>query len=258
VKPLLSVISYNRKEETRQTLKSLWDTGAFGEAEVFVFDNGSIDGTAEMLQGLVDDGLLPEADLFCSPRNIGCPRALNVILQAVRRPGQHFVKVDNDVVLETKGWVSKLVDFLDQHEHVAMASAWYDELADESQRDRIKARRDGWIEAFPIVGHCVIHRGDFLDRTGYFDVLAPDHLYGFEDTLMAHRAAAMRLKCAIVPDVRLRNIQRHSSLDTSAHDGERMVEHVERLRPEYDRRVQTVHEMLGRYYVGPNGEEKDA
>jgi hypothetical protein len=73
---------------------------------------------------------------------------------------------------------------------------------------------------------------------------------------MAHRAAAMKLKCAIVQDVRLRNIQRQSSLDQSEHEGETTDEHVERLRPEYERRVRMVHLLHGCYVVAANGEEK--
>jgi hypothetical protein len=252
------VISYNRCDETIATLRSLQTTSAFDDAEVVVWDNNSVDGTAEKLRHLVQSGFLQWDRVFFSQENIGCPRALNALLHSWRRPGQHFMKVDNDVVLETKGWVGKLVAFLGEHREVALASAWYDELADESQRGRFRARHDGWLEVFPIVGHCVIHRGAFLDRTGYFDVLAPDHLYGFEDLLMAHRVAAMKLKCAVVPDVRLRNIQQHSSPDRSEHEGERQSEHVERLRPEYERRIRWIHMRLGRYHIGPDGEELNA
>lgn len=253
MKPLLSVISYNRMRETFETLRSLSETGAFEDADVVVWDNGSVDGTPEKLRCAVQDGLLDWDRVFLSYENVGCPRALNYILHAWRRPGQHFIKVDNDVMLETPDWVIKLVAFLEEYPDVAMASAWYDELNDESQRGRFKARHSGWFEAFPIVGHCVIHRGSFLDHTGYFDVLALDHLYGFEDTLMAHRAAAMRFKCAVLPEVRLTNIQRHSSLDTGEHEGERTRDHVERLRPEYERRIHWVHALTGRYVVSPSG-----
>jgi len=53
--------------------------------------------------------------------------------------------------------------------------------------------------------------------------------------------------------VRLTNIQRRSSLDTSAHEGERTREHVERLRPEYERRIHWIHALAGHYVVSPNG-----
>ena len=95
-----------------------------------------------------------------------------------------------------------------------------------------------------------------LDQTGYVDVLNDDHLYGFRDVLMVHRAAAMQFKCAVLPEVRLRNIQRHSSLDVSEHEGERMREHVERLRPEYNSRIRRVQLRRGCYVVDARGREE--
>jgi hypothetical protein len=254
MRPLLSVISYNRRVETLATLRSLQATGAFDEAEVVVWDNGSVDGTADVLRGLVTEGLLPADRVTLSRENVGCPRALNAILHAWRRPGQHYIKVDNEVVLETEGWVARLVAFLEQHPDVALASPWYDELTDERRHGRTMAAHDRWLEVFPVVGHCVIHRGSFLDRAGYFDVLAPDHLYGFEDLLMAHRASVMRYKCVVARGVRLRNVQRHSSLCTREHTGEGLQEHVARLRPAYNRRVAQIGMLRDRYRVGPDGQ----
>jgi len=252
MKPLLSVISYNRRAETCETLRSLGITGALEDADYIVWDNGSVDGTADMLRGMVESGFLEWDRVFLSQENIGCPKALNAILYSWRKSGQHFIKVDNDVVLETPDWVIKLVAFLEQQPTVALASAWYVEL-DGSEYGRFKTDHGGWHEVFPVVGHCAIHRGSFLDRAGYFDVLAPDHLYGFEDLLMANRAVVMGHKCAVVPEVRLRNIQRHSSLDVGEHEGERMRKHVERLRPEYERRKHWIHSLGCRYYVSPSG-----
>jgi hypothetical protein len=64
---------------------------------------------------MVDSRLLNWERVFLSQENIGWPRALNAILRSWRRPGQHFTKVDSDVVLETDNWVIKLVAFLEQH-----------------------------------------------------------------------------------------------------------------------------------------------
>lgn len=255
-KPLLSVICYNRMEDTRQTLVALRQTGAFREAVVVVWDNASTDGTPEMLARMARADEIDPGRLYLGDKNIGCPRALNSILCAWRKPGQHFIKVDNDVVLETSGWVNLMVEFLECHPEIALASAWYPELEHGSQQQRIVADRGDWLETFPVLGHCAVHRGSFLDNTGYFDVLTPDHLYGFEDTLMAHRAAAMGAKGAVVKSVRLRNIQRKNSLDSAGHQGERHSAHVERLRPFYTVRVQRVRAMRGAYWVGSNGQEE--
>ena len=256
MKPLLSVICYNRIHETQRTVRSLRETGAFDQADVVIWDNGSVDGVGEWLDAQVAHGQLTEDQVIRSPENVGCPRALNAILEHYRRPGQHFIKVDNDLVFQTPGWVEMLCGFLDSHPDVAMVGPWYADLS--SRPERIVADRGGWQVVLPVIGHCVVHRGSFLDRTGYFDVLAGDHLYGFEDNLMARRAAAAGCRCAVFKAVTLENIQRHNSLDPgcgSVHYGERCRDHVDRLRPEYELRLARIRLLSGAYVVGRDGRE---
>jgi len=258
MKPLIGMISFNREQETLATLNSLAATGALTEAEVLVWDNGSTDGTQEALLQAVEFGTLQRDQLWLSPENFGCPKALNAILWARRKPGQHFIKVDNDVELITPHWVRQLCAFLDDHPDVAMASPWYREMGDAP--GRVVRTFPGWIEVFPVVGHTVIHQGRFLDETGYFDVLGPDHLYGFEDNLMCHRAGAAGLKCAVVRGVELKNLQRHNSMDVAKKQGAKIEDHkqhVARLRPRYEQRIWQIRAAKGLYHVGPEGEQHE-
>jgi len=253
VKPLLSVICYNRSAETVRTIMALRETGALDEAEVVVWDNGSTDATKQALSGLISSGVLrPDHRVVLSGMNYGCPQALNMILTG-RKQGQHFVKVDNDLLARTPGWIGLMAAFLDEHPEVALLSAWYEEQ--DERPERVLEDHGDWIYMFPVVGHCVMHRGEFLDRTGYFDVLAPDHLYGFEDNLMAHRAMAASYRCAVLKTVVVENIQRKNSLDSAGHVGEGQDEHIARLRPLYNRRVARVHYTGREYRVDVNGRE---
>jgi len=255
MKPLLSVISYNRKAETLATLRSLARTGAMSMAECVYVDNDSTDGTFEAVtQAFIEEGW--PIDWICKSSNIGCPRALNLVL-ARRKPGQHFIKVDNDVELETDGWIPFLCNLLETNPDVAIASPWYTEL-ETSNQGRLIQNHGYWHEYFPVVGHCAIHAGWFLDETGAFDVLTKDHLYGFEDLLMAHRAAARGYKCAVDMRVKLRNVQRKNSLDSSDHNGETREQHIARLRPLYDQRRAMAHMLKDAYYVSLNGEWRDS
>lgn len=254
MKPLLSVISYNRKAETLATLRALEATGALEAAVCFYVDNASVDGTYEAVEQVVFDEDWP---VMCvqNKTNVGCPRALNQVLE-LRDAGQHFIKVDNDVELQTVGWVEGLCRLMDEHPEIALASPWYEELATANQGRLIRDHGD-WMEYFPIVGHCVIHAGWLLDQVGYFDVLADDHLYGFEDLLMAHRAAAIGALCVVDRRLTLRNIQRKNSLDSSGHEGERRAQHIDRLRPLYDERRRMIHFLKGDYYVTRDGQWND-
>lgn len=256
MKPLLAVICYNRREEARSTLLALKETGTFEEAQVVVFDNGSTDGTVETLHDLCRQGVVEADDLFLSDTNLGCPSAMNLVVARFRKPGQHFIKVDPDVVLCTPGWVGKLVAFLNSHPDVMMASPWYSELDEPHCRSRERARHEGWIEAYPIPGHCTIHRGSLLDRAGFFDVLSLDHLYGFEDNLMCYRVIALEGRCAIVAGIELRNIQRKNSLDMARAAGvdvEGRDDHVKRLRPLYEKRIALIRRFRQKYHVDESG-----
>lgn len=251
MKPLLIMVTYNRKTVTALSIASLMRTMAFEQAEVVIFDNGSMDGTTEMLKIMIN-GQPPETLEF-HPENIGCPRALNWVMKERRKPGQAVIKVDNDVQLVTPGWVRKLDEFSERYRDVAMVGPWYDGMADGRHS---RYRGDEWVEVFPLMGHCVYHAGWFLDKTGYFDVLSEDHLYGFEDLLMCHRAAAMRYRTGAMKDIFLLNLQRHNSLDVGRGHGanhEGRNDHVARLRPLYNHRVSLIRQYGSKYVVNESG-----
>ena len=92
MKPLLSVITYNRKAETLRTIGALQDTVAMEQAEVVIWDNGSVDGTSATLWEMETSGKLGACHVISYGSNVGCPRALNHILVSWREPGQHFIK----------------------------------------------------------------------------------------------------------------------------------------------------------------------
>jgi len=245
-KPLIIVTVYNRAAETEMTLRSLVDTGAAADGEIMIYDNASTDGATDVVWDYVMTG---SSLAFFGHENIGCPRALNKIIAECRKPGQPVIKVDNDVQFLTDGWVRKLLEFSAAHPDVALVSPWYDEII----AGRYAEDRGDWIEIFPLMGHCVYHAGDFLDQTGYFDVLSPDHLYGFEDLLMCHRAVRSGYKCGACKQVHLENIQRKNSLDVDEATEGRQA-HVGRLRKYYNARVRLTDVLRDRYKVDSHGQ----
>lgn len=254
MKPLLGMVTFNRLDETRRTVEALARTWAFEEAKVVIWDNGSQDGTADYVGALA----LPNLTVVMYPENIGCPRALNEIMWSRREPGQDFIKIDNDMEPMMVGWVGKLAAFARDHPAVAMVGPYYQEV--EDMPGRVGRRHENWLEVYPLMGHCVLHAGWFLDRTGYFDVLSPDHLYGFEDNLMSTRAVASGFRCAIHVDITIENIQRWNSMDFSARKGLAQVEerdaHIDRLRPAYNARQALISRLGSRYRVGADGQPR--
>ena len=115
--PPLALYSWNKADVLRQTLLSLRDTEGV-HAPVFVLDNGSTDGTADMLrtlgdtwpvaEGTSEDSAGPGLRVLSLPVNIGAPAARNWLLSLpeIRRHGS-VIFLDDDLLLEP-GWLHSL------------------------------------------------------------------------------------------------------------------------------------------------------
>ncbi len=105
--PDLSVIivNYNTRELLRECLTSLNDTHI--RLEVIVVDNGSSDGSAEMVQRE-----FPHACLMANAENRGFGSACN---QGFHRARGRYLLVLNADVRATPGALERLVEFMDTH-----------------------------------------------------------------------------------------------------------------------------------------------
>lgn len=249
-KPLAIVTTYNRFDETRQCLTSF--EPYFADLQLIVVDNGSTEEMTDWLRAYAK--LHAEITVLLMAQNHGCPRALNEALQ-FRKPGQPVIKIDNDVVLLNResSWITDIEALVEGlrllGNPVAMVSAYYEPW----NMSRVVGVRNTWLgekllSVRPVIGHCVYHTGEFMDTVGYFDVLAQDHLYGFEDLLLSHKATALNLAMVAWGGWRIENIQRHGAI------GSREVrnEHVEKMRPLYNARAALVSPK--RVYTDINGE----
>jgi len=248
MKPLAIIVTYNRLSETQRCLAALEPYFKFMNLKVM--DNGSAPPMLEWLRGYAEAH--PDIQLTEIGENSGCPRALNAAL-AVRQPGQAVLKIDNDVVLASgPGWLTGLALLEVESERLsgmplAMVSAYYEPW--EQQRIlKVQAwRGDELYTIRPVIGHCVYHSGAFMDAVGYFDVLAPEHVYGFEDLLLSHKASALGLAMYAWSGWRIENIQRHSAIG----DRETRDAHVEAMRPLYNARARALSAI--RVYTNAQG-----
>jgi len=253
MKPLVIVTTFNRKRETEQMLTSLLETTNLDEIELALVDNGSTDGTYEFVKQWWQR-TRPAGCLYALPRNIGCPRALNQAL-GKRQPGQPVVKLDNDLKILSPGWVQAVGEFVAQNERTAMVGAWYEGFEGNG---RVKELRDrafgltamgegGFVRTWQmnlVIGHAVWHTGEFMDQIGYFDVLAPEHLYGFEDLILSAKAAHMEWPMLVWEGWAIENIQRANALGRQGAS--------EQMRPLYNERVRMLANN-GCLYTGSDG-----
>jgi len=255
VKPLIIITVYNRKEETLATLAALKEMTDFKDIDLVIVDNCSAEDTRLALAHWQSENPCNDFHHILFLReNIGCPGALNRAMRDYRQPGQAMVKLDNDVEILTPDWLEQFERFLEAAPQVAMMGPWYDELVEEKRlKEKLQAGRFHYYGVFPIIGHMVWHTGWFLDQVGYFDVLADDHLYGFEDLLMCQKAAIMGYEMAVLPSVKVKMLQRKNALDVAGLESRDA--HVARLRPEYERRTAMV--RTGEYvFTDENGQPK--
>jgi hypothetical protein len=101
------ILNWNTKELLSQCLKSL---GGEKETEIIVVDNGSVDGSVEMVK---KD--FPEVKLIQNKENLGFSKGNNVGIKEAK--GDYLMLLNSDTIVK-KGALQKLVSFLDSHPEV--------------------------------------------------------------------------------------------------------------------------------------------
>ncbi len=101
------IVSYNVKHFLEQCLHSVRAACAGIEAETFVVDNASVDGSVNMVREK-----FPEVKCIANPDNPGFAKANN---QAVRlSEGEYVLLLNPDTIVETDTF-SKIIAFMDSH-----------------------------------------------------------------------------------------------------------------------------------------------
>ena len=105
----LSVVflSYNTRDLTRQALSSVLAAAEGLEVEIFVVDNASADGSADMVAEE-----FPQVKLICNEANVGFAAGNNVALRQVT--GEYALLINTDTIVRRDA-LRTMVEFLDAH-----------------------------------------------------------------------------------------------------------------------------------------------
>ncbi len=101
------IVNYNVKHFLEQCLHSVYKAAGNIETEIFVVDNNSVDGSAQLIREKFSDLKIIE-----NKQNVGFAKANN---QAIKEAsGEYILLLNPDTVVEEDTF-SKIIDFMDQH-----------------------------------------------------------------------------------------------------------------------------------------------
>ncbi|MFO8067350.1 MAG: glycosyltransferase [Bacteroidales bacterium] len=101
------IVNYNVKYFLEQCLKSVFRASEGLNAEVFVVDNNSVDGSQDMVRKL-----FPHAHLIDNKENLGFSKANNQAIKMAK--GRYVLLLNPDTVVEDDTF-KKVVTFMDEH-----------------------------------------------------------------------------------------------------------------------------------------------
>ncbi|HRQ40422.1 MAG TPA: glycosyltransferase family 2 protein [Chloroflexota bacterium] len=104
------LVCWNNKAYLEPCLNSIYDGGLRSSYDIVVVDNGSTDGSQEMLREK-----FPEVIIIQNDHNVGLGKASNQGIEATN--GRHILLLNNDTVVNAPS-LDAMVDYLDQHPDV--------------------------------------------------------------------------------------------------------------------------------------------
>ncbi|PIU36299.1 glycosyltransferase family 2 protein [Candidatus Shapirobacteria bacterium CG07_land_8_20_14_0_80_39_18] len=112
------ILSWNTEALLKQCLESLEEgCEGIGGCEVVVVDNGSTDGSSEMVRKYQIRNTKYKIRLIENQSNLGFAKGNNIGIKEAR--GEYIMLLNSDTIVQ-KGSLKKMVDFLDQHGEISV------------------------------------------------------------------------------------------------------------------------------------------
>ena len=166
------IVTWNVRDLALQALRTLYDDLAGFDAQVYVVDSASSDGTAEAIMAE-----FPQADVYASPENLGFGKGNNHAIKrimALDNPPDAIYLLNPDTITHP-GATSALYDALMVDDKLGLVGARlsYEDGSFQHGAFAFPGLRQLWVEFFPTPGRFI--EGEFNGRypRGLYDAGVP-------------------------------------------------------------------------------------
>jgi GT2 family glycosyltransferase len=229
-----------RTQYTRATIDCLLKTVDRDKHRIVIVDNGSCQATQQLyheyIDKSVDEGKANPTTIMFMHENVGTAKAINQAWK-LRQPGQHCIKMDNDILIHSSGWVEEMEQAIEADPNIGQVGLkrkdcweWPGHPGDDWRSTlhmlpHIPGHPWRIVEKVKhVIGSCVMHSSALLDKVGY---LYQPSLYGYDDVIMSHRTHLAGFYSCFLPHINIDHIddgltpyqdwkQKHSGEQTQA------------------------------------------
>lgn len=199
----------NRTQYTKRTLQSLMQTVNMARHRIIVVDNASCEATKRVLRYFD-----PYIKVITLGQNLGTAKGINMAWLE-REPGEHAIKMDNDVVIHSKGWVEEMEEAIMLDSKIGIVGlkrkdCWenpnHESAMYRSELKLLGGVNHKWIpieKVNHVMGTCQMFNSALLDKIGY---LYQPRLYGFDDSLAAIRCQVAGFYSCFIPHIEIDHI----------------------------------------------------
>lgn len=219
---LIAMAVYDTEENKRTnltaaTLDCLLSTVDFKKHRLIIIDNNSCRETIEMYNHIFGLHFMPpeSIQIISLPENIGTARAINQAWK-LRQPGEHCIKMDNDIIINSAGWVDEMEEAIRRDPKIGQVGLKRKDLWEYPNHPESDFKSElhmlphvagePWqvIEKVKhTIGSCVMHNAALLDKVGY---LYQPGLYGYDDVIMSHRTHLAGFYSCFLPHINIDHI----------------------------------------------------
>ena len=207
-------VENGRSELTEKTLQSLMETVDFERHEIILVSNASCKRT-ELAFRNFQDRVGKNCQTIMMLTNLGTAKAINAGWER-RKPGQHCIKIDNDVVIHSKGWVDELEEAIKRMPEIGIIGLKRKDLIECTTYPDLNFRSalaqlphnpgERWIHievVKGVMGTCKMINVALLDKIGY---LYQPTVYGFDDSLYSCRSTLAGFINCFLPHIEIDHI----------------------------------------------------